>query len=144
MNPTELPDPPKRLLLAFSNDPHSELAAQAARTLASDYDIDEIAVLHTFEEGADSERRTECESIIDSSSRTLEGVSTATTELAEVEDIRHTIIDHAADHDVTVFGAPTVGLLKRLAFGSVPDSVKRETVGTVLTARSHESSVQKQ
>lgn len=139
IKPTEREAPPERALLAISSGPHSALATAATATVVTGFDIDSVTVMHAIEPDVDSERRAEARSIVDAARRALERDAAVTADVVETENVRQSIIDQAAEHDISVLGAPTASMLKRFAFGSVPDSVKQEIGGAVLTARSRDA-----
>lgn len=126
--------PIQRILLAVSGGPHSELAAEMARALALDADA-RVDIIHFLGEDATADEQEDGERIIEAAERALFGVEQIETQLGSAEYVAETIISRSNEYDVTVLGSPTSGLLEQFVFGTVPDSVNRQSENAVVMAQ---------
>ena len=132
--PGERENPAERILLTVSGGPHSGLATETARALALKSGA-KIDVVHFIGEDATDDQRDEATDIFRAAKRVLDDIDRVDTELIKADDIAAEIITRSDAYDVTVLGAPTMGLLKQFVFGTVPDSVTQRTDNTVLMTK---------
>lgn len=125
--------PIARILLAVSGGPHSGLATETARALALDADA-RVEVVHFLTEDATEDERDEGEQIVAAAERALSGVD-RTLELQNTANVAETIVARSEEYDLTVLGSPTSGLLSQFVFGTVPDSVNRQSENAVVMAQ---------
>jgi nucleotide-binding universal stress UspA family protein len=59
------------------------------------------------------------------------------TEVIEGDDVVETLVERTDEHDVTAMGAESEGVLRKLVFGTVPESVGDRTRSTAIVARGH-------
>lgn len=124
----------ERLLLAVADSPHSDLAADMARTLALDTTA-RIDVVHCVPADA-------TESTIEAATELVEGVATDLRDAAETgtiivrtENAPEEIIHRSNNYDVTLLGAPRESLLQQFIYGSLPERVRLGSKNTVVMAR---------
>jgi nucleotide-binding universal stress UspA family protein len=127
--------PIERILLATSGGPHARLAADTARALALAADA-HVDVVHFLGENSRAESREDGEAILGAAQRILSGVENVEIELAEAPgDVAEAIVTRSNEYDKTVLGSPTSGLLRQFAFGTVPESVNRQSENGVVVAQ---------
>ena len=128
-------DPPtERILLAVSGGPHSGLATETARAIALTSDA-RIDIMHFLSENSTDDERNNGKDILRAAERLLDDVDRVNTDLVGTETVAAEIIARSEEYDVTVLGAPTVGLLRQFVFGTVPDSVTRRAQSAVLMTK---------
>jgi len=132
--PSERERPTERIQLAVSGGPHSGLAAETARALALAADA-RIDVVHFLDTNATDADRADGETILGAARETLADGPRVETELVGTDDVAAAMISRSNGYDVTVLGAPTMGLLTQFVFGTVPDSVSRGTENAVVMAK---------
>ena len=132
--PGERETPTERILLTVSGGPHSGLAAETARALALEAGA-RIDVIHFLSENATDENREEGEIILGAAEEVLNDVEHVSAELVETKDVAAEMVARPDAYDVTVLGAPTMGLLKQFVFVTVPDSVTQRAENAVLMAK---------
>ena len=117
--------PIERILLATSGGPHARLAADA-----------HVDIVHFLDENPRAESREDGEAILGAAQRILSGVENVEIELAEAPgDVAEAIVTRSNEYDKTVLGSPTGGLLRQSAFGTVPESVNRQSESGVVVAQ---------
>ena len=117
--------PIERILLATSGGPHARLAADA-----------HVDIVHFLDENPRAESREDGEAILGAAQRILSGVENVEIELAEAPgDVAEAIVTCSNEYDKTVLGSPTSGLLRQFAFGTVPESVNRQSQNGVVVAQ---------
>ncbi len=126
--------PPESILLAVSGGPHSGLAAETARALALDSGACVDAV-HFLSESASGDERDGAEEVVEATTGVLSGIDRTSAELVTAERPAEAIVSRSDEHDITVLGAPTAGLLKQFVFGTVPDTVSRRSENAVLMVK---------
>jgi nucleotide-binding universal stress UspA family protein len=132
--PGERDDPPKSVLLPVSGGPHSGLATEVARAVALATGA-RIDVVHFTDETPTAQQREEADEVFDAATAVLDGIEGVETELVSTDSIPAEIVSRSDRYDMTVLGAPTMGLLRQFIFGSVPDSVTQRTENAVLMAK---------
>ena len=128
------PTPLNSLLLTVSGGPHSGLAAEIARAIALQAEAD-VHVVHFINTDPTEADREEAQTILQAAERVLEDVPCLTAETIETGDIAEEIISRSNEHDLTVLGAPTTGLLQQFIFGTVPDTVNQQSPNEVVMAQ---------
>jgi nucleotide-binding universal stress UspA family protein len=126
--------PIRRILLAVSGGPHSELAAKTARALAIDSTA-HVDVVHFLGRDASANERNQGERIIETTERILADIERVETRSESTENVAEAIVARSDEYDVTILGAPTGGLLEQFVFGTVPDSVNRGSENAVVMAQ---------
>ena len=127
--------PIERILLATSGGPHARLTADTARALALAADA-HVDIVHFLGENSRAESREDGEAILGAAQRILSGVENVEIELAEaLGDVAEAIVTRSNEYDKTVLGSPTGGLLRQSAFGTVPESVNRQSESGVVVAQ---------
>lgn len=130
----EIPAAPERVLLAVADGPHSGLAAQTTGSLARAFDA-HVDVLHVVDHDASSDDWTRAENVIRGAATVLEDLDSIDATVVPAADTANAIIERSAGYDLTVIGAPRNALLQQFAFGSIPESVTRESNSSVLITR---------
>jgi APA family basic amino acid/polyamine antiporter len=123
------------VLLPTAGGPHAELVGEICRAVcrATGAHVEVLTVAGEETDTADAR-----EQVDETATRLHEnGVETETT-VVESDDVLDTIIEHSADHDMTVIGATREGVLQQFVFGAIPEEVAREAEGTVLVAKRNE------
>ncbi|WP_248517764.1 amino acid permease [Salinarchaeum laminariae] len=123
---------PSRVLLPTAGGPDSDLSADLARVLQTEYDS-EITLLHALNDG---ETEAEGQAFIDdwATEHELGGVTT----MVAGEPPRDAIVGAAADHTLLLLGATERGLLSRLVTDSIHVDVVDDVDCSVLLAeRAH-------
>jgi nucleotide-binding universal stress UspA family protein len=126
--------PIRRILLAVSGGPHSELAAKTARALAIDSTA-RVDVVHFLGRDASANERNQGERIIETTERILADIERVETQSESTENVAEAIVARSDEYDVTILGAPTGGLLEQFVFGTIPDSVNRGSENAVVMAQ---------
>ena len=131
--------PVERILLATSGGPHAGLAADTARALALAADA-HVDIVHFLGETRDREAT---DAIFWTAERVLANVESVDSELTEAEtgDVAEAIVTRSNEYDKTVLCSPTSGLLRQFAFGTVPESVNRQSENGVVVAQQDTGSV---
>lgn len=116
------------ILLPWTGGNHAELAAETAAAIARTTGAT-IDVVHVV--GSDDDDRSGAEAVLAGAEERLaeqaaefEDVDIEfRTRLVEGEDVEEALVEAADGHDVVVIAAEKEGILKRLVFGSIPESV---------------------
>lgn len=125
--------PPESILLPTAGGPHSEYAAEVARAISRSTGSS-ITLQHVLPPDADERRRDQASKSLEEAGAILDDVPYE-TRVDEHPDVVDAIVDASQDHDLTVVGATSEGLLQQLVFGSIPEQVGREAAGTVVMAK---------
>ena len=128
------------IFLTVSGGPHSGLAAKTARTLALAFDAP-INAVHFMSAHASEDEKEEADEIMRATAGILSDVDQAVVDLVTTEDPAEEIISRSDEYDLTVLGAPTMGLLRQFIFGTVPDSVNQRSENAVLMVKQNTGSV---
>lgn len=120
------------ICLPVAGGPHTELAARVAGGIAHINDAS-VEVIHVIRpDGSHSEGgETYIQLAMDAISYDVEVIGS----LVEHEDVTSAIVDHSANHDLTVMGAAEEGLLSQALFGAIPERVGRDAMSGVLLAK---------
>ena len=87
-------------------------------------------------ENSRAESREDGEAILEAAQRILSGIENVEIELAEASgDVAEAIVTRSSEHDKTVLGSPTSGLLRQFAFGMVTESVDWDSENGVVVAQ---------
>ena len=122
------------ILLPVADGPHTSYAAHIAGTMAREHDA-AIEVLHIIEPEASDAERARADRLIDDA---LDAVGTGpdlTRTVAESKDVAEGIHTLTAKHDLTVLGSARDGVLSRVLFGEVAESVGRSADSRVILAK---------
>lgn len=123
------------VLLPVGNGPHSALAAEAARAVATAADSS-VTVLHVIEPNASGKTESEASDILKFAEYVLGSDLTVDAEIRKAADTTDEIVGEAQNHDFTVIGAPEQkSRLERLVFESVQQTLTHRSDVTVLMAR---------
>ena len=125
----ERPEP----VLPTAGGPHADYAAEVARAIAHTTGAT-ITVQCVVDPDLDGPQLEEATETLETTARILDDVPHE-TQLDEGEDVADAIVAASADHDMTIIGATREGLLQRLVFGVIPETVGREADGTVIMAK---------
>jgi nucleotide-binding universal stress UspA family protein len=127
------------ILLLVAGGPHVRPAAAVAKAIAIRNDAT-VFVLSIVQPGIGTETAREYVETAVGLLETAPGPSVPTEALFdEGDDVVGTLVEHAADHDVMVFGATRQGSVRRRLVGSIPRAVVQRTDRTVILARAAES-----
>lgn len=123
------------ILVPVAGGPHTELTVRVARALAEHTDawVELFTVVPT---GAGADRRSEGAEYLAKARRHLGEFEEFDTWLYEATDPTAAIAEQSEYYDAIVMGAPTKSRLKRVVFGSTPDSVDESVDIPVITAKS--------
>lgn len=121
------------VLLPVAGGPHSKLAADLARRIATNSDA-WIDVLHVVPENAPVPRREQAETYVETAAQRIARPDTTSTRILEADDPTAAIVDQSRYYPVTVIGAPTKGRLRRLIFGSTNRTIRSDAKSVVLSA----------
>lgn len=120
------------ILVPVARGPHSGYAVDIGMALARQNGAT-LELLHIYL-ADDEDGLSNGEEVLETASNRLNGDVRAEQTLLEAEDIPDAIIDHTRPFDITVFGAPREGKLRRFILGTIPETVSEEAEGTVLIA----------
>ncbi|QKY18939.1 universal stress protein [Halolamina sp. CBA1230] len=123
------------ILVPVSGGPHTELTVRVARALA-EHENAWIELFTVVPEDADADQRSEGAEHLAEARRCLGEFEEFDTWLYEADDPAAAIAEQSAYYDAVVIGAPTESRLKRIVFGSTPDSVDERVDIPVITAAS--------
>lgn len=123
------------ILVPVSGGPHTELTVRVARALA-EHENAWIELFTVVPEDADADQRSEGAEHLAEARRCLGEFEEFDTWLYEADDPAAAIAEQSAYYDAVVIGAPTESRLKRVVFGSTPDSVDERVDIPVITAAS--------
>ncbi len=119
------------ILLTVSGGPHSGLATETARAVAL-HSGARIDAVHFMSDSADEEGVDE---VLRATAGILNEVERTTVDLVTTDRVGEEIVTRSAEYDLTVLGAPTMGLLRQFVFGTVPDSVAQNADEAVLMVK---------
>jgi nucleotide-binding universal stress UspA family protein len=115
------------ILLPWTGGNHADLAAETAAAIARTTGAT-IDVVHVVGSGDD---RSEAEAVLTGAEERLAEQASEfedvdlefRTRIVEGEDVEEALVEEADGHDVVVIAAEKEGILQRLVFGSIPESV---------------------
>ena len=122
------------LLLAIANGPHSGVATDVAASIAS-VEGTWVDVLHVIPPNLDPDLRAAAQERVDRAAGRIDRPESVTPWLLEAEDPAGTIVEQSAYYGLTVIGAPRVGRLKRLVYGSISRRIRDRADSVVIAAR---------
>jgi len=123
------------VLVPIAGGRHSQLAVEAAAAIADANDA-AIDLFHVIE--ADGKTSHEHgEQLLATAATTLSDLDEVDTWLYEAPSAAEAITEQATYYDLTVMGAPTVGPLKRLVFGSTATNVQQDADAPIVVAHAH-------
>ncbi|MFC7045460.1 universal stress protein [Halobacteriaceae archaeon GCM10025711] len=126
------------ILLPTADSPHAVLAAETARAIALANDAT-VHVVHAIDPETSAVDRETAEEVVAATTNALTDVDVE-TDVVESTDVGATVVDLAADHDITVIGASRKGRLRRFVIGTVTKTVGREAPNTVIvTSRNRDA-----
>lgn len=126
------------ILLPVAGGPHSGLAVDVARRIATDCDA-WIDVVHVVEADASDRRRETAEEYVAAAASRIDRPET-TTWVLEADDAAEAIIEQSGYYGLTVVGAPTKGRLRQFVRGSTNRSIRSSARSVVLSARNGSAS----
>jgi nucleotide-binding universal stress UspA family protein len=131
--------PIESIYLPVSDRLHSGIAAKTACVLArtSGARIDAVHFLSEQEFIDEYQQTDEIIQVAD----VLSTVEHTESTIILTEQVGEDIVTRSDEYDVTVLGAPTVGLLKQFVFGTVPDSVRQRENAVVMVKQATHTSV---
>jgi amino acid transporter len=127
------------ILLPWTDSTHADLAASTAAAIArktgasidvvhvanGERDHEEVEAMLSNAESALEERDDEFEDThLDYETRTVER-----------DDVEDALVEEAGDHDLTTLGAEKEGILQKLVFGSVPETVAERARNTTIVCQ---------
>lgn len=130
----ERSEPAKHIFVPVSGGPNSGLATEITRALARAAGA-HVDVIHFLHEDVSDDQRAEAEQMLQGAAHILNDLPHIDTSIIETDNTAKEIISRSDEYDVTVFGAPTKGLLKQFVYGTVPDSVQQKTDNEVLMVK---------
>ncbi|WP_244605352.1 universal stress protein [Halorhabdus rudnickae] len=123
------------VLLPVGTGPHSALATEAARAVASAADAP-VTVLHVIDPDASGKSRADAKDLLKFAEYVLGPAVTVETEIQEAADPTEVIVETAQMHDFTAIGAPEQqSRLEHLVFESVQETLTERSRVRVLIAR---------
>lgn len=122
------------LLLPIANGPHSGLATDVAGAIAEQSGA-YVDILQVISPEADENERAAAQDRTDTAAERLGLPDTASTWLLEASDPAAAIVEQSTYYGLTVIGAPTVGRLHRLVYGSTSQSIREDAESVVIAAR---------
>ncbi|NHX36350.1 MULTISPECIES: universal stress protein [Halolamina] len=123
------------ILVPVAGGPHTELTVRVARALAERENA-WVELFTVVPADADADRRSAAAGHLAEARQYLGEFEEFDTWLYEADDPASAIAEQSAYYDAIVMGAPTKGRLKRVVFGSTPDSVDECVDIPVITATS--------
>lgn len=125
---------PASILLAVAGGPHSGLATDVARRVATDCGA-WIDVLHVTGGDPPDRRRRVAEGFVENAARRIGRPETTSTWVLEAPDPAEAIAQQSRYYGLTVVGAPTTSRLRRFVHGSTNRSIRASANSVVLSAR---------
>ncbi|MFB6282594.1 MAG: universal stress protein [Halobacteria archaeon] len=123
------------ILLPVGTGPHSALAAEAARAVATAADAP-VTVLHVIDADASGKAKSDATDLLKFAEYVLGPDVTVDTEIQEAADTTDIILEKAQKHDFTSIGAPEQqSRLESRVFESVQQTLTQRSDVTVLMAR---------
>ncbi|WP_254532623.1 universal stress protein [Natrinema gelatinilyticum] len=112
------------ILLPVSGGPHTELAIEVSRSIATSHDA-WIDVFHVIEEKPDSSERDTADSIITEVKNHFDELDRVSGWIFEADDASNAIIEQSRYYDLTVIGAPTQEKFYRVIYRSTAKAVRK-------------------
>jgi len=127
-------EPAPSILLPIAGGPHSGLATDVARRIATATGA-WIDVLHVLPEDTGRSRRERARRLLDDAVDRIDRDDTTSTWLLESDDVAGTLVEQSRYYELMVIGAPTRGRLHRLLRGSKNRSIRKRAGSVVLSVR---------
>lgn len=127
-------EPAPSILLPIAGGPHSGLATDVARRVATGTGA-WVDVLHVLPEDADRRRRERAQGLLEDAVDRIGRDDTTSTWLLESDDVAGTLVEQSRYYELMVIGAPTRGRLHRLLWGSKNRSIRKRAGSVVLSVR---------
>ena len=124
------------ILVPIAGGRHSELAATAATAIAAANDA-AVDFFHVVEDGSPASRK-HGRALLESAAAAPAYDQTETW-LYEAGSAADAIVEQSTYYDLTVMGAPTVGPLERVVFGSTATDVRADTDAPIVVAHAQRS-----
>ncbi|AGB15281.1 universal stress protein UspA-like protein [Halovivax ruber XH-70] len=126
--------PIESVFVPVAGGPHTEYAAEIAGSIARERDASvELATVVAV--GADEETVEEAQALLAQTSPALGAVDSVATTVLRSNEVSVGIVDHTAEHGLTILGAGGSGLLHRIVADDVAESVARQADSDVLLCR---------
>ncbi|MGH9176688.1 MAG: universal stress protein [Vicinamibacterales bacterium] len=130
------PAPLQRILVPAAGGPNSQLALEVAGELAQQSGA-AVTGLYVESPGRDEASHKKARGVLDAQMKALPEEITSTLAVEQGQDVVRTILQAAADHDLTIIGATQEGLFQQLMFGNVPERIARENPQTTFMVKRH-------
>lgn len=124
---------PASILVPVAGGPHTALAVRTARALARDADA-WVELFHVVPDGSGDDARARGRDRLDDAAKGLRGFDQHDTWLYEAPDPATAIAEQSRYYDAVVMGAPSMGRIRRLVFGSTVDTVDERVEVPIVTA----------
>ncbi|MFB6302495.1 MAG: amino acid permease [Haloferacaceae archaeon] len=124
---------PSSILLPVAGGPHARYAAEVTRAIAHTTGAT-VTVQRVVAVGADERQHELAAASIEEAAAILDDVAHE-RRVVENDDVTGAIVDASAEHDLTIIGATREGIVQKLVFGAVPETVGRAAAGTVIMAK---------
>lgn len=123
------------ILLPTAGGPHAELAAATAGVIARAEGAT-VRIMNVIEPGAEAADRRQAEALVASVAAEFKETDIPVeTAVVEAEDVVGAITAKTGEHDLTIIGATREGLLQRLLFGAIPETVGQRAPNTVIMTK---------
>lgn len=126
------------ILLPWADSTHAALAAETTVAIArsTGASIDVVRVADKEDSDDAEEMLAEAESVLaEQDAQFEESTLDFQTRVVEGQDIEDVLIEEASDHDLTILGSTREGILQKLVFGSVPETVADQVDNIALMCR---------
>ncbi|MDZ7702354.1 MAG: amino acid permease [Halobacteriales archaeon] len=121
------------ILVPVAGGPHAKLAVEAAGAIARHTGATVHAV-YVIDPGASAELRQQGESMLADRTASL-GDVTVDTRLLESDDVVSALVEESIRHDLTILGATREGVIQKLVFGTIPETVAERAPTTVIMTK---------
>lgn len=124
--------PISTILVPIAGGPHCGLSVEIAGAIAGQHDAT-VHLIHVLSSDSSSG-----EKVLSTYRSRLEddGIET-TSEIVRSDNVRSTLVDQSASHDLTILGASEQSIIRRKLVGSVAHGVGREAANQVLLTRKY-------
>lgn len=124
------------ILLPITGGPHSGLAVDIARRLATATDAC-IDVLHVVDTDASDRRREQAEAYVDAAERRLDCPEHTSSWILEADDPIEAITEQSDYYPLTILGAPTTSRLQRFVSGSTNRAIRSDANSVVISVHNN-------
>lgn len=121
------------ILVPVADGPHTPLAVRTARALARRTGA-WVELFHVVPEGTGGDTRVRGERCLEAAAAGLQGFDRHDSWLYEATDPATAIAEQSRYYDAVVMGAPEMGRIRRLVFGSTVDAVDERVEVPIVTA----------